>query len=182
MEVWMRISDNRFAFSQFFSTVPQSQLQRGLLAQIDEMVRTCSSTPTQVSCGSISSASEMYYVNQDDKSSLQSFATKSHCEDRLACALMLKSKDDFEHWLRLYIRALAVDGDSAHLRLIVDLLHGTYKIEASHSSMFWWVSTAKTWLGLDVKAAMEQIVIPEMTKNRSLQRLTNEFATELMSI
>jgi protein HIRA/HIR1 len=130
----------------------------------------------------------MYYVNEDDKSSLQSFATKSHCEDRLACALMLQSKDDFEHWLRLYIRALTIDADNDHLRLIVDmLLHKTFAPddslhEESSPSSLWWISAAKSMIQFDAREAMEKIVIPEMTKNRSLQRLTNEFATELMSL
>lgn len=188
MEVWIRISDNRFVFSNFFSSVPRSKLQRGILAKVDETVRSCSSEPSSITRGSLSSASEMYYVNDDDKSSLQSFATKSHCEDRLACALMLRSKDDFEHWLRLYIRTLTSDADNDHLRLIVDmLLHSTFGTEdglrdESPSSRLWWISTAKSVMEFDVREAMEKIVIPEMTKNRSLQRLTNEFATELMSL
>jgi protein HIRA/HIR1 len=188
MEIWIRISDNRFVFSNFFSTVPQSKLQKGILAKVDETVRSCSFEPSSVTREPISSASEMYYVNEDDKSSLQSFATKSHCEDRLACALMLQSKDDFEHWLRLYIRALTIDADNDHLRLIVDmLLHKTFAPddslhEESSPSSLWWISAAKSMIQFDAREAMEKIVIPEMTKNRSLQRLTNEFATELMSL
>lgn len=184
LEIWMRISDNRFVFSNFFSTLPISQLQRGLLAKVDETVKSSFSEPLSQSRLAASSASEMYYVNEDDKSSLQSYATKSHCEDRLACALMLKSKEDFEHWLRLYIRALAINCDTDHLRLIVDML--LHKNVATDESMnddsipsMWWLSRAKSLLGFDIKSVMEHIVIPEMTKNRSLQRLTNEFATEV---
>mmetsp|Transcript_12645 Transcript_12645/g.23702 ORF Transcript_12645/g.23702 Transcript_12645/m.23702 type:complete len:1159 (+) Transcript_12645:87-3563(+) len=185
MEIWIRISDNRFIFSNFFSTVPQSKLQKGILAKVDETVRSCSSESSSINRAPISSASQMFYVNEDDKSNFQSFATKSHCEDRLACALMLRSKDDFEHWLRLYIRALTTDADIDHLRLIVDmLLHKTFAPDDGlhHETSLWWISAAKSMVEFDVRETMEKIVIPEMTKNRSLQRLTNEFATELMAL
>jgi hypothetical protein len=46
----------------------------------------------------------------------------------------------------------------------------------------WWLSSAARILDLDRLGAVEKIIIPEMTKNRALQRLTNEFATEMRSL
>jgi len=189
METWIRISDGRFIFSKFFSSIPTSKLQKGLLAKVDDVVRSSSrrSSSNRHGAVSIASAAEMYYINEDDKSSLQNFATKSHCEDRLACALTLQSKADFEHWLRLYVRALALEGDTAHLRLLVDmLLHKRVSNDGNDDiiseTTCWWMSSAERVLDLDRLGAVEKIIIPEMTKNRSLQRLTNEFATEVRSL
>lgn len=189
METWIRISDGRFIFSKFFSSIPTSIMQKGLLAKVDDAVRSSSrrSSSNRHGAVSIASAAEMYYINEDDKNSLQNFATKSHCEDRLACALTLQSKADFEHWLRLYVRALALDGDTAHLRLLVDLLlHKRVSNDGNDNinseTTCWWMSSAERVLDLDRLGAVEKIIIPEMTKNRSLQRLTNEFATEVRSL
>ena len=194
MESWMRVSDDRFMFSKLFSTIPSSKLQNGLLSKINEVVRSSgnrsSSSSHRRGMASGSSASEMYYVNEDDESSLQSFSTKAHCEDRLACALALQSKPDFEHWLRLYVRALSVEADMVNLRLVVgmllDKIQSTGMEEAGSnsntSSACWWLSSAQSVLGLDRKETVAKIIIPEMTKNRALQRLTNEFATEIKSL
>ena len=192
IESWMRISDGRFIFSKLFSTIPSSKLNKGLLSKIDNVVRTTGTRMVNHRRGvaSGSSASEMYYVNENDESSLQSYSTRSHCEDRLACALVLQSKSDFEHWLRLYVRALSREADSTGLRLVVDMLldkivrNNTYDegTKSNSLSACWWLSSAQGVLGLDRKKTVENIIIPEMTKNRSLQRLTNEFATEIASL
>lgn len=189
MESWIRISDGRFVFSKFFSSIPTPKLQNGLLAKVDNVVRSSSRRSSSNRHGTVSgtSAAAMYYVNEDDKSSLQNFATKSHCEDRLACALALQSKADFEHWLRLYVRALALEANSSHLRLLVDmLLHKRVSndgdVGMNAETTCWWLSSAERILDLDRLGAVEKIIIPEMTKNRALQRLTNEFATEMRSL
>lgn len=189
METWIRISDGRFVYSKFFSSIPTPKLQNGILAKVDNVVRSTSRRSSSNRHSSVSSASaaEMYYVNDEDKSSLQNYATRSHCEDRIACAVALQSKPDFEHWLRLYVRALALDADSAHLRLLVDmLLHKRVSsngdVSMNAETTCWWLSSAARILDLDRLGAVEKIIIPEMTKNRALQRLTNEFATEMRSL
>jgi len=57
----------------------------------------------------------------------------------------------------------------------------TSQPEESTSSYLacWWLSSAESVLGLNRKEAVLQVVIPEMSKNRTLQRLTNEIATEM---
>ena len=195
MESWMRVSDNRFMFSKLFTTIPSSKLQHGLLSKINESVRSVgnrsSSHRRGVAPGAVGAA-EMYYVNEDDESTLQSYSTKSHCEDRLACALALQSKPDFEHWLRLYVRALSLEADMVNLRLVVSMLLDKMQtdigtgngiaLDVDTSSPCWWLSSARSVLGLDRKGIVSKIVIPEMTKNRALQRLTNEFDTEMKSL
>jgi len=194
MEAWMRVSDGRFMFSKLFSTVPGSKFSKGTLAKIDHVVRTAPapSNSNRRGVGANANASAMYYINEDDESSLQTFCTRSHCQDRLACALALKSKPDVDHWLRLYVRSLCVETDTVHLRLLVDMLlvrsesskgasSKCESIDDSEVETFpcWWLSSAASALELDCKEVVEKIVISEMTKNRALQRLTNEFANEL---
>eukprot|EP01083_Nonionella_stella_P073626 199278_1 len=103
-------------------------------------------------------------MNEDDESSLQTFFTRSHCQDRLACALALKSKPDVDHWLRLYVRSLCVDTDTVHLRLLVDMLlvrsdnnkdapseGGSVDDSEVETIPCWWLSSAASTLELDCK-------------------------------
>ena len=61
--------------------------------------------------------------------------------------------------------------------------------EASHEmarknagASLWWLSSSEAVLDMDRKGAIRKIVLPEMSKNRALQRLTNEIATDFESI
>lgn len=69
----------------------------------------------QASAGSGSSG------NTDD------IATRSHCEDRMACALVLRSSSEFEYWFIRYVRTLAITGHESLLRMVVDMLLGKYE-------------------------------------------------------
>ncbi len=181
MEVWTRISDERFIHSNFYTTVPSSRLARGLLSMMDETVKGRR--------GMINStASSMCNLLDDDENCLQSFVTRAHCEDRLACALALKSSDDFRHWLCLYIRQLCVEADSNQLRFLVDMLlndgdtHAGSETGDTENQSCWWLLSGSSILGIDKRQIVEKVIIPEMSKNRSLQRLLNEFSTEVNSI
>lgn len=189
MELWMRVSDNRFMFSNFYSTVPSTKLAHGLLSKLDRTVQTQTSRR-----GGLSETSAAgVYQNNKEEDDLNSIFTRSHCEDRIACALALQSTSDFQYWLSQYIRRLANEGDENQLRFVVDMLldkvtqtsdmsaTSTSQPEESTSSYLacWWLSSAESVLGLNRREAVLQVVIPEMSKNRTLQRLTNEIATEM---
>eukprot|EP01083_Nonionella_stella_P281905 959430_1 len=105
--------------------------------------------------------------------------------------LVLISNPDVDRWLRLYVRRLCVETDTVHLRLLVDMLliRSENKKDASLKGKYvddseveiipcWWLSSAPSALELDCKQVVEQIVIPEMTKNRALQTFYNERACE----
>jgi protein HIRA/HIR1 len=183
LQAWMRISDSRFKYSKLFSSISTSYLSKGYLSNIDQVVHTISgvSEINRRALATDTSASEMYYVNEDDEHNLQSFSTRAHCEDRIACSIALRSKEDFEHWLRLYARILVADGDSDTLRLLTDMLLGRDQIQGDVSEC-WWMYPSVSILGLNRTEAIQKIIVPEMTKNRSLQRLTNEIVTDLSSM
>jgi protein HIRA/HIR1 len=102
----------------------------------------------------------------------------------MACALAVGSASEFRHWLGLYARTLAKGGCDVNLRLLVDMLllsHGSMDAtaEVTTASNCWWLSKAARVLNLDRKTLIKTIVIPEMSKNRALQRLTNEIDMEI---
>ena len=105
----------------------------------------------------------------------------------MACAIALESAPDFKQWLLFYVRALALRGHGQLIRSLVDLLLGV-QMESSLPSEFvaegerigcWWLSTAPSVLKLERVALVRNLIIPELSKNRSLQRLTNEIAVEI---
>lgn len=176
MELWMRVGDSRFILSDFYSTLPNTKISaKGVLSKMEDAVRS----------GSVMSSLKPSYRGRDGHSAAMyrhgedaggnKLVTRSHCEDRMACAAVLGSADEFKNWLLLYIRTLAMGGHADHLRLIVDMLLGY----DGNSSSTWWLSLAPAILNLDRKDMVKTLVIPEMSKNRSLQRITNEIAMQL---
>jgi hypothetical protein len=71
----------------------------------------------------------------------------------------------------MYAKTLASGGHEASLRTLID----TLQTEESH----WCLSAGLNALGLDPKGLLKSIVLPAMSRNRALQRLTNELAAEL---
>jgi TUP1-like enhancer of split/HIRA B motif len=131
--------------------------------------------------------------------------TRAHCEDRMASAVALNSPDEFKTWLTLYVQTLTRASNGSQLRTLTDILLGpvivddnvelmntesssktttTAAVEHKKNSgpTCWWLATAPSILGLDRKILVESIVIPEMSKNRGLQRYTNEIAIEVSSL
>jgi protein HIRA/HIR1 len=188
LKLWVRVSDSRFVLSDFYDDAHQ---RGGPLTKIESVTRAALGRAVGLS------SSSLYRQGNADgaAATLRETVSRSHCEDRMACALALASKAEFEHWLGLYVHRLAQDGNDGHLRLLVDMLLGK-NADASmgagpddvpmdgngDSSFCWWLSSAESILGMDRKTALRKIVLPEMSKNRGLQRLTNEVATELTSL
>jgi protein HIRA/HIR1 len=179
MELWLRVSDSRFLLSDFYSTLPTKLSGAEVLGTMDNAVKSgavMSSLRPSRRIGTQGTSAAMYYAaDEEDGGNL---ATRSHCEDRLACALALKSSTEFQSWLVLYVRMLAIGGHADHLRFVVDLLLGASSPNSDQDAC-WWLSSAPTVLGLDRKELVKTVLIPEMSKNRALQRVTNEIAMEL---
>jgi protein HIRA/HIR1 len=188
MELWTRMADSRFALSDFYTVLPataSASATAGVLSELEHAVRAGSTSSAQQQYRNRSmegSGPAMYQQSQND--STFHVITRSHCEDRMACALAVGSASEFRHWLGLYARTLAKGGCDVNLRLLVDMLllsHGSMDAtaEVTTASNCWWLSKAARVLNLDRKTLIKTIVIPEMSKNRALQRLTNEIDMEI---
>lgn len=176
MELWMRVSDsNSFLVSDFYSSIPgmPSESKQGLLSKMERIVRSGASTE---------SAKQMYIRLVDsEKQTSQKIVTRAHCEDRLACAIALGSASEFQTWLSSYARCLSSTGDAGALRFLVDVLLGSSDDSQLTHSCWWLNSISDQLLGLDNKDVIRCNILPEMSKNRELQRLMNEISMELDS-
>mmetsp|Transcript_13531 Transcript_13531/g.15045 ORF Transcript_13531/g.15045 Transcript_13531/m.15045 type:complete len:1161 (-) Transcript_13531:724-4206(-) len=176
MELWMRVSDSRFVLSDLYTTLPSNQGRpRGALAKIDDSIRVgaaaSSIRPSRRGKTSTETNTSSLYSEQDTGSCV----TQPHCEDRMACSLALASPEEFKYWFRQYVKHLTISGNEPHLRLIVDMLLISKETALfSGSSLCWWLSSAPSILTLDRKKLVREVIIPEMSKNRALQRLMNE--------
>ena len=104
----------------------------------------------------------------------------------MACALALGSATEFEFWFSMYTKILSLTGNDSLLRLVIDMLlgkHGTIDGEeeepAATTTACWWLSESSDVLGLNRVKLVRTVVIPEMSKNRALQRITSEIAIEV---
>ena len=177
MESWMLVADSsNFLLSDFYSPIHKpSSSKEGILSRVAKIVTSSTST--------MASAKQMYQrVVENEKHSYQYIITRSHCEDRLACAIALDSKSEFESWLAQYARCLSSSGEAKALRFLVDtLLSGGEDdhafVETDNVTSFLLVGIQR--LGLDSTRIIRKSILPEMSKNRHLQRLTNEISIEL---
>ena len=190
-ELWMRVADSRFVLSDFYNTLPSfsssskssSKRPKGELSKLDDSVRMGATSSTlqrsRKSRSALFGTSTTSMTSGDD-GSVNDIASRSHCEDRMACALALGSAAEFEYWFSMYIKILSLTGNESLLRLVMDMLLGKYAKESSSGTptTCWWLSESPKILGLDRAKLVKTVVIPEMSKNRALQRITNEIAIE----
>jgi len=178
MELWMRVADSRFILSDFYSTLPSSKTaSQGVLHKMEDAVRSGSAMSSLKPSHRGRDGHSAAMFQNGENSSVSNIVTRSHCEDRMACAAVLGSVDEFKSWFLLYIRTLSKGGHVDQLRLLVDMLLDYNEALTIHS--WWWLSLAPEVLNLDRKEMVKTIVIPEMSKNRALQRVTNEIAMQL---
>lgn len=181
MKSWMLVADsNNFLLSDFYSPIDKpSTSKEGILSRVAKIVTSSAST--------MASAKQMYQrIVENEKHTYQYIITRSHCEDRLACAIALDSKSEFETWVALYARCLSSSGEAEALRFLVDTLldagesdtlMDTSDDSCQNVSSFLLLGIKR--LGLESKRVIRQLVLPEMSKNRHMQRLTNEISIEL---
>ena len=212
-DLWMRVADSRFVLSDFYNTLPSfssslsqtalSTSSRGELSKLDDSVRMGATASTLQRSRKSRSVlmgkhhrSSTYQITtntttsrQNDDGSSNDVASRSHCEDRMACALALGSSSEFELWFSRYIKILSLTGNELLLRLVIDMLLGKYEknggdessdsVVAANATTCWWLSESPRVLGLDRVKLVRTVVISEMSKNRALQRMTNETAIEV---
>ena len=166
MELWQRIADSSHTLSEFYTTLPKGE---GILAKLQSTICLGKNGATHAFPSDFGN-NEAEYVS-----------SRSHCEDRMACAIALKSCSEFEYWLKMYARRLSREGEENVLRFVIDLLLGKNVVKGDNereNSECWWICSANNILGLEKKTLIK-IVIDEMRKNRALQRLTNEVSMEI---
>eukprot|EP00537_Pseudo-nitzschia_pungens_P009167 CAMPEP_0172380226 /NCGR_PEP_ID=MMETSP1060-20121228/70330_1 /TAXON_ID=37318 /ORGANISM="Pseudo-nitzschia pungens, Strain cf. cingulata" /LENGTH=1355 /DNA_ID=CAMNT_0013107977 /DNA_START=492 /DNA_END=4559 /DNA_ORIENTATION=- len=221
-ELWMRVADSRFVLSDFYNSLPScwssskkkaSPKGGGPLSKLDDSVRMgAAASSLQRSRRSRSlldhhpasiliASSSNNNTNNANASATNDVDSRSHCEDRMACALALGSVSEFEFWFSMYVKVLSLTGNESLLRLVIDMLlfgnrkqggvgadadagspcqNGQASGDASGGiSTCWWLSESPEVLGLDRVKLVKTVVIPEMSKNRALQRITNEIAVEV---
>lgn len=202
MELWMRISDSKnFLLSDLYPSFPtghdnaphgregQDHYGVGILATMDRLVKSGAST--------MASARQMYqkvagnsHHNDTTNSTSEKVFIRSYCEDRLACAIALQSTSELQTWLKYYVRCLSSgSGDEDALRFLVDILIGGRQFSSGNHDpgsdrkgaippILSMVGDIQC-LGLVGKDVISKAILPEMSKNRLLQRLTNEISMEL---
>ena len=207
-DLWMRVADSRFVLSDFYNTLPsfssskKAASPKGELSKLDDSVRMGATSSTlqrsrksrSVLLGSNNSHSSYQTTTntttRNDDGTGNDVASRSHCEDRMACALALGSATEFEFWFSMYTKILSLTGNESLLRLVIDMLLGKHGATngkenepsatvATTTDTCWWLSESTNVLGLNRVKLVRTIVIPEMSKNRALQRITNEIAIEV---
>ena len=189
-EIWMRVADSRFVLSDFYSTLPvSSKAPSGKnleLCALEDSVRMGNlSSSLKPSRRLTSSHADAAYRQTQDVSG-DDIITRGHCEDRMACAIALRSPDEFEIWLKRYVQTLSKSGHEAMLRVLVDMILHEREENGDESnqsvSSCWWLTRAPKVLELDRVKLVGSVVIKEMQKNPGLQRLTFEIASEIESL
>jgi protein HIRA/HIR1 len=180
-ELWLRVSDSLFVLSDFYTCLPSSRAgTRGPLSQVDDAVKMGSLHSPLESSHRNRYESKAIYENAGEQTG-NYVASRSHCEDRMACAAALQSSAEFKVWLSRYVRTLVVAGNESQLRMLVDMLLGSGIIglsRADEPNSCWWLSSTPELLQLDRKVLVQN-VITEMSKNLALQRVANEISIEL---
>jgi len=193
MELWMRISDsNNFVLSDLYPSLSGLNVHRhsgdddrGILSKMDRLVKSSASTMASAKQLYQKAAENQNHGSGGASSNSQNVITRSHCEDRLACSIALGSAFEFQTWLQYYARCLSTVGDGDALRFLVDILLGGVSSddgaggEPIPSILSFALGSKQSCLGLDRKDVIRKAILPEMSKNRLLQRLTNEMAMEL---
>jgi len=213
-DLWMRVADSRFVLSDFYNTLPSCSSKKaqtspsggGELSKLDDSVRmgaTASSLQRSRRSRSLLGSSQSSYQTtttttttgqNSDGGTANDVASRSHCEDRMACALALGSATEFEFWFSKYIKILSMTGNESLLRLVIDMLLGKRLVgnngeeedaeapATASTTTCWWLSESPSVLKHDRVELVRSVVIPEMSKNRALQRITNEIAIEVKAL
>ncbi|KAG7349717.1 YD repeat protein [Nitzschia inconspicua] len=202
-ELWMRVADSRFILSDFYNALPASSRSgsvmtkkyfgppEGDLSKMDDSVRmgATSSTLQRSRRGRTinDTYSQTVTTTTGNGDTSNDVASRSHCEDRMSCALALGSAVEFEYWFSMYVRTLALSGNETMLRMAVDMLLGKSAGQRSNgdataTSSCWWLSDSPRVLKFDRIKLIRTVIIPEMSKNRALQRVTNEIAVEVNAL
>jgi len=169
LELWQRFTDHRFVLSNFYSFISTSTYEFSSKKESSPGL-----SDIQALCG------PSHKIGSIPRSGLD--VTRSHCEDRMACAILLKDSKAFKYWLGRYAHRIASssDCDGNDVRFLLDLVQGKDVVGFVDNRCWWWLGDEKSKiLGMSRKSLLESIVVPELAKNRSLQRLVREISIDI---
>jgi len=158
MQVWLRVADDRFTHSEFYS-----------ILQPIETIGLLSELQTQA----VPSFPSLHGIAADQRA----VETISHLEHQLASAQALNSPKEYKFWLVNYVRKLTTDANESKLRELCSFLLGPPdKISDMKKSS--WKSTI---LALPKRELLKDLM-PIISENRGLQRFVNEFREALQQL
>jgi len=183
MKSWFRVADaKRFMNSNFFSTLafPNAKGDRILETLQQAVSENGRQNELQVT-SSETRAKALLGFNADFSAGI----SKQHLESLVTSSLVLKSPDEYKHWLAAYTKRLAMEGDEGRLRTLcgslasgdgvsqpsalLGLLAEEDELEALRKA------SRTRVLGLDKKSLLSEVVIPAIASNKHLQNLVVEF-------
>jgi len=174
LQLWMRISDDRFTNSEFYSWLrPELRAARGSLSELQSLVMP-SARMTSIQTGLSSTGPQ------------KSLETISHLEHQIASALLLQSAKEYRHWLHIYVRRLTDLAHEAKLfELCSSLLGPSHAVKSplvlESSKEFPKSRWSPLVLNMDKRELLSEL-LPIISSNRALQRLANQFREGLLAI
>ena len=204
MQAWLALGDEAFGASEYRSSLP-SAFGPGVSAVMGGSAASNSLAALQQHHASASGRHETsaarlaasLAATPPDEQRLVSFA---HLEHQLAACREIRQPAEYSAWLRLYAHALADKGGQLAERQVRELcdellgpldqpsLHGAPT--AAHTPAAEMGETPETapiaWqpgvLGLCKRTLLREVVLPELTTNRALQRILTEYLEQLASL
>ena len=180
LELWVRVSDSRFICSDFYKTLPSTSARKakknGVMDMLDESVRA-GQLGSSLKPGRGRSESSLIFSQTEDESA-NFIPTRAHCEDRIACAMMLNSGKEVKHWFLKYFRLLVLGGHETTIRVLIDMIHGSSSLDEPNNPLSW-MSSAVPFLAADGPTLIKDELLPMMGMNRTLQRLAQEVQLEI---
>jgi hypothetical protein len=177
MAAWLRVSDGRFAASDFYSDSTLRARMGGTPSSLSKIDSFVGKGVTLSAAAILASSSDTSPEGRSKHHALN----RSHCEDKLACAVALKCSDDYQYWLGEYCKFLAAAGDEQNFRTVIaELLHGVLNDESEEGGgqALWWLSDCAL-LGLDRMKILKEVVLTALTTNRALQPLVGELQAKI---
>jgi protein HIRA/HIR1 len=178
LELWTWVADSRFVCSDFYKSLPSFSAKKKAMGPLSDMENSVRMGSLGSSLKPVRGRSESALIfSQAQEETMNFIPTRSHCEDRIACSLQLGSPKEVKYWLLKYAKVLILGGHESTLRIVIDMIHGSSP--ATTSGPLGWISSAVAILDVDRSSLIRNEILPQMGKNRSLQRLANEVQLEL---
>ena len=178
MEVWMRVADARFALSEFYNAsglrnrmgLGGGRVGGGIVNRLESQAAQGTARLNMVHMFSSMSSNNNGLVEK------RQVLNKAHCEDKIACAVIMKSTEEYKHWLGEYIGVLATNEDIATIRIVgEELMRGEDGNRAGSER-----SDCEE-LGLKRLDVMKEVFITALAKvgNGAVSSILNEYAEEI---
>ncbi|KAK9693300.1 HIR complex subunit, variant 2 [Basidiobolus ranarum] len=169
MEMWVRIADKWFLGSEFCgSGAIVTEENKGVLSTL---------LRASLKNADFDEGKEMISTLMSKNYDAQKAITMAHLETFLESSKILKSPQEYRYWLVCYARRLADETEEAKIEeLCQDLLGPSESAKTSEKNL--WQSSI---LGIS-KHELLQDILPVLSSNRSLLKITSEYKRILASL